>query len=194
MCIEIKKKEKEKNEELKKKPSELIYEKASITINKNFFIKLIIICILDYISRSSYWISYAITKVDPTKVSHTLQTNFTISLDIIMRYIFSVFILKIVVYKHRIFSMITIGIGFAILIINDIILMFFSKSKVYEIGETFFFLGIASISGFIYPIEDTFVKQIFSQYYLYPVQMQFNRGIIEFFLLIIITPILYFSF
>ena len=174
--------------------SELIYEKASITINKNFFIKLIIICILDYISRSSYWISYAITKVDPTKVSHTLQTNFTISLDIIMRYIFSVFILKIVVYKHRIFSMITIGIGFAILIINDIILMLFSKSKIYEIGETFFFLGIASISGFIYPIEDTFVKQIFSQYYLYPAQMQFNRGIIEFFLLIIITPILYFSF
>jgi len=90
--------------------------------------------------------------------------------------------------------MITIGIGFAILIINDIILMFFNKSKVYEIGETFFFLGNASISGFIYPIEDTFVKQIFSQYYLYPAQMQFNRGIIEFFLLIIITPILYFSF
>ena len=74
--------------------SELIYEKAVITINKNFFIKLIIICILDYISRSSYWISYAITKVDPTKVSHTLQTNFTITLDIIMRYIFSDFYFK----------------------------------------------------------------------------------------------------
>ena len=64
-----------------------------------------------------------------------------------MRYVLSVFILNIVVFKHRIFSMIVIGIGFAILIINEIIIMIFSKHKLYEIGQTFFFLGIASISG-----------------------------------------------
>ena len=54
---------------------ELIYEKSTTTLNKNFYKKLIIIVILDYISRSSYWISYSISKVEPTKISHTLQRN-----------------------------------------------------------------------------------------------------------------------
>ena len=196
MCIEIKKKEKEKNEELKKKPSELIYEKSETKVKKTFYTKLIIITVLDYISRSSIWISYAITKAKPKEISHTLQTNITITLDIIMRYIFSVFILKIIVFKHRIFSMIAIGIGFAILIINDIILMRFTDTnfKDYNIGSTFFYTAIASISGFSYPFEDTFVKQIFSEDYLYPANVQFDRGIFELILLVVITPILYFSF
>ena len=35
--------------------------------NKKFYMKLIIVAILDYISRSSTWISYAITKVESKK-------------------------------------------------------------------------------------------------------------------------------
>ena len=54
--------------------------------------------------------SYAITKVESKKMLHSLQKNIKIALDIIKRYIFSVFILKIIVFKHHIFSMITIGI------------------------------------------------------------------------------------
>ena len=194
-----KKKEDEKNEERKKSQSslsELIYEKLETKIKKTFYKKLIIITVLDYISRSSIWLSYAITKVDPKKISHTLQINITITLDVIMRYIFSVFILKIIVFKHRIFSMITIGIGFSILIINDIILMFLTETsiKIYDIRSTFFYTAIASISGFSYPLEDTFVKQIFSEDYLYPANVQFDRGIFELILLVVITPILYFSF
>ena len=172
--------------------SELIYTKLN-KLKKNFFIKLIIIVILDYISRSRTWISFAITKADSEKISHTFKNNIRITLDIIMRYIFSVFILKIVVYKHRIFSMFTIGIGFALLIINDIILIFCEPSS-YGIGKTLIFTGIASISGFICPLQDTFVKQIFSEDYLYPANFQFYRGIAESILIAIITPILAFSF
>ncbi len=189
-----KKKENEKNEEKTKSQSALIYEKSETKVKKTFYTKLIIITVLDYISRSSIWISYAITKANPEKISHTLQTNITITLDIIMRYIFSVYILKIIIFKHRIFSMITIGIGFAILIINDIILMLFTKLKSYNIGSTFFYTAIASISGFTFPFEDTFVKQIFSEDYLYPANLQFDRGIFELILLVVLTPILYFSF
>ena len=58
---------------------ELIYVKSVITLNKNFYIKLVIITILDYICRSSFWMSYAITKAHPKKVSHTLQKNITIT-------------------------------------------------------------------------------------------------------------------
>ena len=56
--------------------------------------------------------SYAITKVESKKISQSLQKNIKIALDKIMWYIFSVFILKIIVYKHRILSMITIGVGY----------------------------------------------------------------------------------
>ena len=117
-----------------------------------------------------------------------------------MRYIFSVFILKIVIYKHRIFSLITIGISFAILIINDTILVLFNnpennnKYEQYNIAKTFFYSAIASIAGFTYPLEDTFVKKIFSEEFLHPARMQFSRGIAEFILILVITPILYFSF
>jgi hypothetical protein len=173
---------------------ELIYVKSVITLNKNFYIKLVIITILDYISRSSFWMSYAITKVDPKKVSHTLQKNITITLDIIMRYIFSVFILKIDIYKHRIFSMITIGLGFVFLIICDNLLIFYDNKSNYDYNKTYIFAAIASISGFTYPIEDTLIKQIFSEEYLFPANFQFYRGITELILIAVITPILFFSF
>ena len=166
----------------------------SIKKKKNFYIKLIIVAVLNYISRSSVWLSFAIANVDRKKVSFNLQKNITITLDILMRYIFSVFILKIIIYKHRIFSMITIGIGLAILIINDIISMHLDKLNSYNFGETFFYTAIASISGFIYPLEDTFIKQIFLAEYLYPANLQFYRGIAELILIAVITPILFFSF
>ena len=111
-----------------------------------------------------------------------------------MRYIFSVFILKVSVYKHRIFSMIIICIGFIILILNDLILMIKSINKEYDILETFLYTLIVSISAFLYPYEDTLVKQIFSEDYLYPANMQFDRGVIEMLLLLVVTPILFFSF
>ena len=111
-----------------------------------------------------------------------------------MRYIFSVFILKVIVYKHRTFSMVTIGIGLIIFMINDILLMFFDNLNNYNIGKYFFYTAIASISGITYPLEDTFMKQIFSEEYLYPANMQFYRAIVELILISIITPILFFSF
>ena len=171
--------------------SDLIYKKFD-KLKKIFYIKLIVVAILDYISHSSYWISYSITRARAGNFSTTLPKNIKIALDIIVRYILSVFILKIVVYKHRIFSMITIGIGLAIFIINDILLIIFGSN--YELSKTFIFAAIASISGFTYPIEDTLIKQIFSEEYLFPANFQFYRGITELILIAVITPILFFSF
>ena len=171
--------------------SDLIYKKFD-KLKKIFYIKLIVVAVLDYISHSSYWISYSITRATAGNFSTTLPKNIKIALDIIVRYILSVFILKIVVYKHRIFSMITIGIGLAIFIINDILLIIFGSN--YELSKTFIFAAIASISGFTYPIEDTLIKQIFSEEYLFPANFQFYRGITELILIAVITPILFFSF
>ena len=170
----------------------LIYTKLD-KLKKNFYIKLIIIVIIDYISRSSSWISYAITDVEPNEVSHAFKNTIKITLDIIMRYIYSVFILKIVVYKHRIFSMILIGLGLVLLITNNTLLMKYGPVE-YNIGKSVLFTAFASINGYTYPIEDTIAKQIFLEDYIYPASFQFYRGIAESILILIITPILYFSF
>ena len=184
--------QKKKEKEGRKTQSELIYTKLD-KLKKKFYVKLIIVVILNYLSRSSNWLSYAITKTVTEEISRTLQKNIKIALDIIMRYIFSVFILKIVVYKHRIFSMITISIGLAIFIINDILLMFFDNSNNYNIGKTFIFTAISLIGGFTYQLEDTFVKKIFTEEYLYPANFLFYRAIAGLILILMITPILYFS-
>ena len=111
----------EKKEERTKSQSELIYDESFTKPKKTFYKKLIIVALLHHISRSSFWISFAIARAKLSEIYFTLQKNITIFIDVIMRYIFSVFILKIVIYKHRVFSLITIGISFAILIINDTI-------------------------------------------------------------------------
>ena len=181
-----------KKEKLRTQNEKLIYTKLD-KLKKNFYIKLIIIIIIDYISRSSSWISYAITDVEPNEVSHAFKNTIKITLDIIMRYIYSAFILKIVVYKHRIFSMILIGLGLVLLITNNTLLMKYGPVE-YNIGNSVLFTAFASISGYTYPIEDTIAKQIFLEDYIYPASFQFYRGIAELILILIITPILYFSF
>ena len=172
--------------------SELIYTQTN-TIKKKFYIKLIIVAVLDYISRSCLWISYLITEAEFEQIIFTFQKNIALTFDILMRYIFSVFILKIVVYKHRTFSIITIGIGFVILIIDDIIFMSCDKSNKYDIPKTFIFTAIASISSFTFPLKDTFEKKIFLENYIYPANLQFYRGIAGAILTLVITLILFFS-
>ena len=130
------------NENIRAKSQSELSSVKSDNPNKKFCMKLIIVAILDYISRSSTWISYAITKVESKIISHSLQKNIKLTLDIIMRYIFSVFILNVIVYKHRIFSMVTISIVLAILIINDIILMSLDTSINMTLEKLFILLPL----------------------------------------------------
>ena len=150
----VSKSNKKENEKLRKPSEILIYTKLD-KLKKIFYAKLFIIVVLDYISKSSTWMSYAIIKVDPKEVSHTLKNNFKLTLDIIMRYIFSIFILKIEIYNHRIFSLIIIGLGLALFLICDNLWIFYDKKSNYRIDKTYLYTAIASIGGFTYPIEDT---------------------------------------
>ena len=137
------KKSLENKEQIANSKNELIYEKSDPELKKSFYKRIIIISILDYISRSSIWLSFAITGVKSNEISYTLQKDITITLDVIMRYVLSAFILKIVIYKHRIFALIMISLGFVSLIINDIVLMKMNNDKInddeksYNFGKTF---------------------------------------------------------
>ena len=96
----IKRQEEKKENELNSESTtqiKLIYEEKEIP-KKNYFKKLLVICVLDYISRCLYSISYAITGVKDEEIFHLLQKDMTITLDIFMRYVFSIFILKLVIY------------------------------------------------------------------------------------------------
>ena len=198
LYIRIASKSPKKKEEKKEKEEEndLIYEEMSPAPRNNNLIivmKGIIISILEYLSRSFYWISYAIISVKSKEISHLLQKDLLISTDIFVRYIFSIFVLKSVIYKHGKFSLILMGIGFLILLTADFLLIFCATSYL-NINKTLSFTGILLFRSVIIPYEHTLIKQLFLNNYIIPELMQFIRGLFELVIILIITPILYYSF
>ena len=126
--------------------SELIYEERQTDNQKNLIKRLIIICVCTYFSRSLYWISYAITGAKNEDSSNLLQKDVVNTIDIIMRYIFSIFILHIVIHRHRIVAMVGIIVGFCILLPTDIVLIKEGDCKFY--GD---YVAILALRGFSIP-------------------------------------------
>jgi hypothetical protein len=86
LYIRIASKSPKKKEEKKEKEEEndLIYKEMSPAPRNNNLIivmKGIIISILEYLSRSFYWISYAIISLKSKEISHLLQKDLLISID-----------------------------------------------------------------------------------------------------------------
>ena len=161
---------------------------------KNYFtIKLIIIGIFDYLSNSLYWIAFAITDVEDKDFSHLLQKDIVCVFDILMRYIFSIFILKIVLYKHSKVSVLMIVFGFILFLISDILLLIFTPNN-ESIFKILYYSGILLFKAILLPNEHIMIKKIFMENHILPEKMQFLRAIIITSILTIITPILYFSF
>ena len=196
LYIYISSRSQRKNEEVKttNKDNRLIHEDPAPSINFPKFIKIIIIIsLLEYISRSFYWIAYAITSAKSEDIAHLFQKDLTLSFDIFMRYIFSIFILKITLFKHKKCSLIIMGIGFVLLIVTDILMIFIIKNN-FDLRLTFYYIGIVLPRGITFPLEHILIKQLFTNNFLIPEQIQFARGIFELIIIVIITPILYYSF
>jgi hypothetical protein len=174
----------------------LIYVGLKPILKKNFIKKAILLSFNSFISRSFNWLSYAIyslTNYEVKKIATYCGNDFVVTIDIIMRYIFSLFILKTVIYKHNFFSIIMIGTGAIILLISDFLVVQYSPiSKL--IGPTMIYCSIIVLRGITIPLEHMLVKQIFENNHIFPAAMQFIRGSMELIIMIIITPILYFSF
>ena len=138
---------------------ELIYDSGANEIkkSKNLIIRMIIVSVSTYFSRSLYWISYAITGANNKEVSHQLQKDVVNTIDIFMRYIFSIFILHIIIHKHRIVSMAGIFVGFLFLIPADIILFNISEEKI--LSKSVGYVAILALRGLSIPFEDTLLKK-----------------------------------
>ena len=171
---------------------ELIYEDTENYKNQKFIRKMIIIGILEYISRSLYWMAYAITKAKREEVSHQLQKDLLNTVDIFMRYIFSIFILKVVFHKHRLFSIYLIAGSFIVLLISDF--FYVGLDEKLNLVVTLGYVGIIAFRAVSYPLVDTFIRQLFEDNYILPDSLMFIKSLIQVVSVAIITPILYYSF
>ena len=167
-------------------------ETKTLQKSKYYIYKMILICILDYLNRSCFFIFYQIFKnATFEEISHKAQKDIIIHLDIIARYVFSIFILKTKVSKHHKVAILIIFIGFIILVPVDYVSINFFSTK---INAPLTYIQIATIiyRGILFPFEDTIVKKVFIDDYVLPEVLMFLRGLGEFVIILVITPFLYF--
>jgi hypothetical protein len=165
-----------------------IYEEPQM-VPKKKTTKIMIIGILEYLCQTRYWISYAI--IGDKTISFTIENDSTYIIDILMRYVFSIIILKIMIYKHHKFSLVIISLGFLFLLVADIIDLTFINDKV-SLGLSFLYALICLPKSFASPYEHVLIKQ--TLIYINQEKIQFLRGILSLIILIIVSIILYFPF
>ena len=136
--------------------------------------------------------AYAITKAKREEVSHQLQKDLLNTVDIFMRYIFSIFILKVVFHKHRLFSIYLIAGSFIVLLISDF--FYVGLDEKLNLVVTLGYVGIIAFRAVSYPLVDTFIRQLFEDNYILPDSLMFIKSLIQVVSVAIITPILYYSF
>ena len=153
---------------------ELIYDPGAneINNNKNLIIRMIIVSASTYFSRSLYWISYGITGAKNNISSNQLQKDVVNTLDIIIRYIFSIFILHIIIHRHRVVSMFGIFVGFLFLIPADIILLNNQNSGNMRLSVGY--VAILALRGLSIPFEDTFIKKYILRTMFYQKKLCFS--------------------
>ena len=91
-------------------------------------------------------------------------------------------------FKHKIFAIIALIIVIIILIILDIVDL--NATEKYKLSDCFNFILVLSPRVIIFPFLDTIAKILMEEKYVLPVKYMCYRGVIELFLLGIITPIL----
>ena len=115
------------------------YENLHIKIS---YKKLLIIILLDYLSRSILWIAYAflsLTDYNEREISHHTKNDLITAVDIIIRYIIAIFIIKNILYRHKTLSILMIGIGLIILLVTDfLILGYYTNGKLISVTMIFF--------------------------------------------------------
>ena len=146
---------------------------------------LILISFLDFISRSGYfWFSFFINK---GRMLNRYNLDIIIAIDILMRYFFSRIILKTYLYNHHITAIIISIIGFVSMSLLDIISIIIEGK---DVSNKFLFLLFILPRSIFYPLEDVLNKILLSNDFLLPHTLMYDRGLIEFIILFIISLIL----
>ena len=154
---------------------------------KNKVLLLILISFLDLFSRSVYFLFYLIIKPEP--IFDRFQMDWIVAIDILSRYYFSRIILKTKLYKHHFWSIIISTIGFIFMSSLDFITIIHNKEHGFstKIWYLFFILPRA----LLFQLEDLINKILLSDDFLLPHSLMFDRGLIELFILLIFSLILF---
>ena len=166
----------------KKKEIELIYTDLSIRQNKYYLI--LIISILQLLATSSNLFFYLIIN---KKIIRDGEVTWLISIDILSRIIFSRIFLGTKLYKHHQFSLILVFLGHILMIFSAFMIL---NEEEKESWTYFIFIGIKLI---ILSLEDVLNKILLTNKFLLAHNLIFLRGIFSFCLIIVLTPVLYFT-
>ena len=161
---------------------ELIYNDLSIKENKYYLI--LFISILEFIARSTDFFYLLILGYDKIRDG---EITWLISLDILSRILFSHFILKQSIYKHHILSIFLTLIGLCSMSGTAFIAI---NSKELMNWPYFIFISIKFI---IFALEDVTNKILLINKFLLPQALIFWRGIYNFFMILVLLPIVYFT-
>ena len=173
---------------------EYVSVKEKYFTRKSFIFKMMLISFLYYSSHLPSYIFFSVVKgANYDNIFYKAQVDILNHLDIIIRYIFSYLLLETKIYKHHKFSIIIILISFVILVPTDIISMHLYRQKNIDNIKTCVYVGMTVSEGVLFPLQDTFVKKIFTEDYIIPEFCMFLRGIGQLIIILIITPILYFT-
>ena len=161
---------------------ELIY--TDLSIRKNKFCLILIISILQILATSTNLFFYLI--INKKKIRNG-EIAWLISIDILSRIIFSRYFLKTKLYNHHQFALILIITGHLLMIFSAFMLL---DEEEKQSWTYFIFIGARLI---ILALEDILNKILLTNKFLLAHVLLFWRGISNFFLLIALTPILYFT-
>ena len=162
-------------------------------ITKNIIYKIILGSALNYLNRLASFIFYqANPDAEHKKIFYKVQYDIINNIDILMRFLLSIIVFKIKLYKHHFLSFVIAIIGFIVFIFNDFFSINYSEDGTDK-KLTYIYIGILSYRGILYPLEDSIAKKVFIDNYILPEHYYLFRATIEFLLFIILTPILYFS-
>ena len=176
--------------------NELIYENPiDNKINKYFFLKILFITCLELLSNCSYFIFFLIIDAEKEEVSHKSTKDVITLLDILVRYIFSICILKVRVFKHHMWSIYAMIFGFLLIVPFDICDIYYEEKmhKVYSTSYVIVIFFLLAFKSVIYPLEDTYIKKFFNTYYILPENFLFYISICETIILTIFGLIFYIS-
>ena len=174
--------------------NELIYENPiDNKINKYFFLKILFITCLELLSNCSYFIFFLIIDAEKEEVSHKSTKDVITLLDILIRYIFSICILKVRVFKHHMWSIYAMLFGFLLIVPFDICDIYYEEKmhKVYSTSYVIVIFFLLAFKSVIYPLEDTYIKKFFNTYYILPENLLFYISICETIILSIFGLIFY---
>ena len=168
----------------------LIYENPENNKNKCYYLKLLIITSLELIARACFFIFFLTLGSNKEEIDIKNTKDALTLLDILSRYILSILILKIKIFKHHIWAIYVMIYAFLLMIPFDL-LDLFQGENVNKVHTVIYFI-VLSCQSIIYPFEDTLIKKFFNTYFILPEKMLFSISICEVIIVSIISAILYF--